>query len=118
MTHRPLSSPAPTPPGAIVVCQMEVIPGNPEVNLARILRGIDEAWSAGAALVLFPEMALCVAIPAAIVAHYLEGRILAGFRRVDDVVAGLLPAMESLEGRGGRGAAAQDRDQGPARGAP
>ncbi len=61
---------------------------------------------------------LCVAIPAAIVAHYLEGRILAGFRRVDDVVASLLPAMELLEGRGGRRAAAQDRDQGPARGAP
>jgi len=37
---------------------MEVIPGNPEVNLARILRGIDEASAAGAALVLFPEMAL------------------------------------------------------------
>jgi biopolymer transport protein ExbB len=61
---------------------------------------------------------LCVAIPAAIVAHYLEGRILAGFRRVDDVVAGLLPAMESLEGRGGREATAQGRDQGSARGAP
>ena len=49
---------------------------------------------------------LCVAIPAAIIAHYLEGRILAGFRRVDDVVAGLLPAFESFEGRsrsGGNG---------------
>ena len=58
MSLRPSSALAPTPPGAIVVCQIEVIPGNPEVNLARILRGIDEAWSAGAALVLFPEMAL------------------------------------------------------------
>ena len=58
MSNLPTTTPAPTPPGAIVVCQMEVIPGNPEVNLARILRGIDEACAAGAALVLFPEMAL------------------------------------------------------------
>ena len=58
MTSPPRSAFAPTPPGAIVVCQMEVIPGNPEANLARILRGIDEACAAGAALVLFPEMAL------------------------------------------------------------
>ncbi len=58
MPHRPPSPLGPTPDGAIVVCQMEVIPGNPEVNLARILRGIDEASTAGAALVLFPEMAL------------------------------------------------------------
>lgn len=46
------------PPGAIVACQMEVVPGKPEANLARILRGIDEASEAGAELVLFPEMAL------------------------------------------------------------
>ena len=52
--------PDPTPPGAIVVCQMEVVPGNPEANLARILRGIDDAAAAGASLVLFPEMALPV----------------------------------------------------------
>ena len=58
MTNHPTTASAPTPPGAIVVCQMEVIPGNPEVNLARILRGIDEASAAGASLVLFPEMAL------------------------------------------------------------
>jgi biopolymer transport protein ExbB len=43
---------------------------------------------------------LCVAIPAAIVAHFLEGRILAGFRRVDDVVVGLLPQVERYENRG------------------
>ena len=58
MTSPPRSAFTPTPPGAIVVCQMEVIPGNPEANLARILRGIDEAAAAGAALVVFPEMAL------------------------------------------------------------
>jgi hypothetical protein len=40
-----------------------------------------------------------VAIPAAIIAHFLEGRILAGFRRVDALVAGLLPQMERHAGR-------------------
>ena len=58
MPTRPAPAVAPTPDGAIVVCQMEVVPGNPEANLARILRGIDEASAAGADLVLFPEMAL------------------------------------------------------------
>ena len=48
----------PTPDGAVVVCQMEVIPGDPEANLRRILRGIDEATEADASLVVFPEMAL------------------------------------------------------------
>jgi NAD+ synthase (glutamine-hydrolysing) len=37
---------------------MEVIPGDPEANLRRILRGIDEAAEGGASLVVFPEMAL------------------------------------------------------------
>jgi hypothetical protein len=41
-----------------------------------------------------------VAIPAAIIAHFLEGRILAGFRRVDSVVAGMLPQMERYENKG------------------
>lgn len=36
---------------------------------------------------------LCVAIPAAVIAHWLEGRILSGCRRVDDAVAGLLPRL-------------------------
>ncbi len=49
---------------------------------------------------------LCVAIPAAVIAHYLEGRILSGFRRVDDVVCGLLPAIERIEARGGESTAA------------
>jgi biopolymer transport protein ExbB len=43
---------------------------------------------------------LCVAIPAAIIAHFLEGRILAGFRRVDAIVAGILPQMERYENKG------------------
>jgi biopolymer transport protein ExbB len=43
---------------------------------------------------------LCVAIPAAMIAHYLEGRILKGFREVDDVVDGVLPQLEKFEGKG------------------
>ncbi len=43
---------------------------------------------------------LCVAIPAAMIAHYLEGRILSGFRSVDDVVGELLPQVERFENRG------------------
>jgi len=43
---------------------------------------------------------LCVAIPAAIIAHYLEGRILRGFRGVDDLVAEVLPQLERYENKG------------------
>jgi len=43
---------------------------------------------------------LCVAIPAAVIAHFLEGRILAGFRRVDGIVAGMVPQLERYENRG------------------
>jgi biopolymer transport protein ExbB len=43
---------------------------------------------------------LCVAIPAAIIAHYLEGRILRGFRGVDDLVAAVLPQLERYENKG------------------
>lgn len=43
---------------------------------------------------------LCVAIPASMIAHFLEGRILAGFRRVDTVVAGILPQLERYENKG------------------
>ena len=43
---------------------------------------------------------LCVAIPAAMIAHWLEGRILRGFRGVDDLVDAVLPHLERYEGRG------------------
>jgi len=43
---------------------------------------------------------LCVAIPAAMIAHFLEGRILKGFREVDAVVDGVLPQLEKFEGKG------------------
>jgi biopolymer transport protein ExbB len=43
---------------------------------------------------------LCVAIPAAMIAHWLEGRILRGFREVDAVVDDVLPCLERYEGKG------------------
>lgn len=43
---------------------------------------------------------LCVAIPAAMIAHWLEGRIMRGFRGVDAVVAGVLPHLERYENKG------------------
>ena len=43
---------------------------------------------------------LCVAIPAAMIAHFLEGRIMKGFHRVDEVVDQVLPQMERYENKG------------------
>jgi biopolymer transport protein ExbB len=43
---------------------------------------------------------LCVAIPAAMIAHFLEGRIMRGFRAVDDVAGGVLPHLERYEHKG------------------
>ena len=43
---------------------------------------------------------LCVAIPAAMIAHWLEGRILRGFRGVDDLVDDVLPQLERYENKG------------------
>lgn len=43
---------------------------------------------------------LCVAIPAAVIAHFLEGRILKGFREVDELVDRVLPRLEKFEGKG------------------
>ncbi len=43
---------------------------------------------------------LCVAIPAAMLAHWLEGRILRGFRGVDDLVGEVLPQLERYENKG------------------
>jgi biopolymer transport protein ExbB len=43
---------------------------------------------------------LCVAIPASMIAHFLEGRILKGFREVDAVVDGVVPQLEKFEGKG------------------
>jgi biopolymer transport protein ExbB len=43
---------------------------------------------------------LCVAIPAAILAHFIEGRIMRGFREVDDLVDLVLPQLERYENQG------------------
>jgi biopolymer transport protein ExbB len=42
---------------------------------------------------------LVVAIPAGVLAHYFEGRILRLMRKVDDAARSLLPQFERLEGR-------------------
>jgi biopolymer transport protein ExbB len=42
---------------------------------------------------------LCVAIPAAVLAHYFEGKIQALFRDIDEFVLGMLPQWERFEGK-------------------
>ncbi|MHB1037094.1 MAG: MotA/TolQ/ExbB proton channel family protein [Pirellulales bacterium] len=42
---------------------------------------------------------LCVAIPAAILAHYFEGRIQRLFHEIDETLFGLLPQLERYEGK-------------------
>lgn len=42
---------------------------------------------------------LSVAIPAAVLAHFLEGRIQTLFRELDEVLLGLMPQLERFEGR-------------------
>jgi biopolymer transport protein ExbB len=42
---------------------------------------------------------LCVAIPAAVLSHYFEGRIQALFREIDELLLSLLPQLERYEGK-------------------
>lgn len=42
---------------------------------------------------------LAVAIPAAILAHWFEGRILVHFREIDELLQSILPQLERYEGR-------------------
>ena len=42
---------------------------------------------------------LAVAIPAAILAHYFEGRILILFHQIDEMLFGIMPQIERFEGR-------------------
>lgn len=70
--------------------------------------GVNKAQSlaAGIYVALVTTFAgLSVAIPAAIIAHYFEGRIQRLFRDIDDLVQSLLPQFERFEGklRAGRG---------------
>src|SRR5690606_14555437 len=57
---------------------------------------------------------LSVAIPAAILAHYFEGRIEGRFRDIDELVQGLLPQLERFEGKLRVGQLAEEAD-GPLR---
>ena len=42
---------------------------------------------------------LSVAIPAALVSHVLEGKIISAFRQIDELIFNLLPQLERYEGR-------------------
>jgi biopolymer transport protein ExbB len=42
---------------------------------------------------------LVVAIPAAVIAHYLEGRIQAYFYEIDELLLSLMPRLEPFEGK-------------------
>ena len=42
---------------------------------------------------------LVVAIPAAVIAHYFEGRIQAHFYEIDELLLGLLPQLDQFEGK-------------------
>ncbi len=42
---------------------------------------------------------LCVAIPAAVLAHIFEGRIQKLLRELDETLLGLMPQLERFEGR-------------------
>lgn len=44
-------------------------------------------------------LGLVVAIPAAILAHWFEGRIQARFREIDELLLGMLPQLERYEGK-------------------
>lgn len=128
---QPAAVPRPTPVGAIVVCQMEVVPGDPEANLARILRGIEEAAAAGSGLVVFPEMALpgylvgdewendaflreLAAMDAEIVGH-TRGRCAAIWGNVIPVFGPHPPVLGRVPPLGGRGEDGRTRKYNAAR---
>lgn len=53
---------------------------------------------------------LCVAIPAAICAHYFEGRVQTLFHQVDEMLFNLMPQVERFEGRVRFGRPSSDSD--------
>ncbi len=66
---------------------------DPRANKAQILAG-------GIYVALVTTFTgLCIAIPAGSFAHYFEGRILALFHEIDELVFSLLPQVERYEGR-------------------
>jgi len=59
-----------------------------------------EALAQGIYVALVTTFAgLCVAIPAAVLAHYFEGRIQEFFRELEELVLGFLPQWERYEGK-------------------
>ena len=66
---------------------------NPSANKVRVL-------SSGIYTALVTTMCgLMIAIPAAVVAHMFENRILAWFHRIDEMLASIMPQVERYEGQ-------------------
>lgn len=77
----------------MIVCFHDTTQLDPGQNKAEFLAN-------GIYIALVTTLAgLCVAIPAAIIAHYLEGKIQAAFYQIDELVFNLLPQIERFEGR-------------------
>jgi biopolymer transport protein ExbB len=69
---------------------------------ANLAAGVDKtrALADGIYQALVTTLAgLTVAIPAAVLAHFLEGRIQSLFRELDETLLGLMPQLERFEGR-------------------
>lgn len=58
---------------------------------------------------------LAVAIPAAVLAHWLEGRIQANFREIDELLLNMLPQLEQYEGKLRLRRGADEDDERPAK---
>lgn len=77
----------------MIVCFHDTTQLDPGQNKAEFLAN-------GIYIALVTTLAgLCVAIPAAIMAHYFEGRIQSAFHQIDELVFNLLPQIERFEGR-------------------
>jgi biopolymer transport protein ExbB len=81
-----------------------------EANRAQILA--DGIWTA----LVTTFAGLAVAIPAAVLAHYFEGRIQKLFREIDERLVGILPQLERFEGRVRFTKADFERSEGPSAG--
>ncbi len=77
----------------MIVCFHDTTQLDPGQNKAEFLAN-------GIYIALVTTLAgLCVAIPAAVIAHYLEGKIQSAFHQIDELVFNLLPQIERFEGR-------------------
>src|SRR3989304_7603249 len=75
----------------LAFCQTANLPG--EANRAQVLA--DGIWAA----LVTTFAGLSVAIPAAVLAHYFEGRIQKLFLDLDEALSAFLPQLERYEGR-------------------